>query len=79
MHVDLADALKLLGLPHIDHPRIYFDNLNNFVAHPATEHKKSTTRKFGHTFVQWSLYIEFHFTDIDLRRLHCRFGQLNTE
>lgn len=51
VHVASADVLIFLGLPHMGHPGKYFDNLNDFVGHPATGQKKSTTRKFGHTFV----------------------------
>lgn len=74
VHIVTADVPILLGLPHMDELGIYFNNLTDEIVHTASGQSIKAIRKFGHAFIQWNPFLSCHFTKVELRRLHRRFG-----
>ena len=79
-HVLETDTPFLLCLSDMDRLKVHFNNLTNILHTPLG--KLPVVRKFGHPFLTWEespvnqqnpLYDCF-LTDVELRRLHRRFG-----
>jgi hypothetical protein len=82
-HVVRADMLFLLSLADLDRLGVYLNNIENVLV--ISTNKYPVIRRFSHLFLIWkinpSTYIcnsittkEYFLTDVELRRLHRRFG-----
>lgn len=63
----------------MDDMGIYLDNLSNLIHHPKSGRCIPVIRKFGNSFVTWNPFRECFFSELQLRRLHRRFGHPSTE
>ncbi len=79
-HVVDADTPFLLSLTDMDHLGVYYDNVQDLlVKHNA---RFPVSRRFGHPFLLWGPFLsasatfstECMLTEVELRRLHRRFG-----
>jgi len=87
-YIVYVDTPFLLCLADMDRLQIYYNNLRNVVI-TRTE-KVPVVRRFGHPFLLWSSSLQSYLsksfnanpcylTDIELRRLHRRFGHPSVE
>lgn len=78
-HIVDADTPILMSIDDMDRLGVYLNNLENVLVHSKTGSKVPITRVRGHPFVQWNSFSSCHLTEIELRRLHRRFGHPSTE
>jgi hypothetical protein len=82
-HIVHANTPFLLCLANMDRLQIKFDNLKDAVI--TCTQKVPVIRRFGYPFLLWSSSLKSYLctsfnlnpsylTDVELRRLHCRFG-----
>lgn len=64
----------LLSLADMESLGIYYDNLDYFVVHKATEAQQPIIRKFGHPFIDWVEVQQRFYSAPELRQLYRRFG-----
>jgi hypothetical protein len=87
-HIVKVDTPFLLCLADMDHLQVYFNNLKNLLITPRNA--VPVVRRFSHPFLLWntslSTYLTTSFdqnpcylTDVELRRLHRRFGHPSVE
>ena len=87
-HIVKVDTPFLLCLADMDHLQVYFNNLKNLLITPRNA--VPVVRRFSHPFLLWntslSTYLTRSFdqnpcylTDVELRRLHRRFGHPSVE
>jgi hypothetical protein len=84
-HVVDTDTPFLMSLADMDRLKIYLNNVTNTLVSTTGAAPLQVARKYGHTFLIWrvsaqafvedSIYTtECYLTDVELRRLHRRFG-----
>lgn len=79
VHVVTADVSLLLELPDMDRLGIFFNNLEDLLVNALYEKTVSTTCLFGHAFIRWKPHMNCHFTELELRGIHRRFGHSSTQ
>jgi hypothetical protein len=83
-----ADTLFLLCLADIDSLQVYYNNIKNTLVTSTLE--VPVVRRFGHPFLLWNTSLQTdlvesfdtnpcYLTDVELRRLHRRFGHPSVE
>ena len=88
LHIVQADTPFLLCLADLDRLEVYFNNLKNTIITPTGE--VPVVRRFGHPFLLWDTSLKSYLltsfdvnpcylTDVELRRLHRRFGHPSVE
>ena len=86
-HIMMAKTLFLLSLADMDKLGVYFNNLSNIVITPKGD--IPVVRRFGHSFLLWNTSLQSFITEsfkcnpcfltnVELQRLHRRFGHLST-
>lgn len=78
-HIVDADTPILLAIDDMDRLGIYFNNLENTVIHTSSGQRGLVSRVRGHPFIQWNPHISCLLTEVELRRLHRRFGHPSTD
>lgn len=87
-HIIQADTPFLLCLADLDRLQVYFNNLANVIITPKGE--VPVVRRYGHPFLMWNACLRVYLcdsftsnpcflTDVELRRLHRRFGHPSVE
>eukprot|EP00171_Calliarthron_tuberculosum_P004960 IDg4960t1 len=79
VHVVDADVPLLLSLADMDALKLHYNNLNDTLNHRDTRTHVSITRVFGHPFYIWHPLLESLYTEVELQRLHRRFGHPHTD
>lgn len=74
IYVISADVPILLGLPHMHRLGVFINNFKDRLVNPSTDQFAFTIRQFGYAFPQWNTHIVCHFSNVELRQLHRRFG-----
>lgn len=78
-HIVDADTPILMCIDDMDRNELYLNNVENVLIHSKTKLEAPVTRVRGHLFIQWNTLISCHLTEIELRRLHRRFGHPTTD
>lgn len=74
VHILENDVPLLLSLFDMDLLGVHYNNLEHKLIHPASGMTVDISRQFGHPFITWDSAIQCYFTEIEIRRLHKRFG-----
>jgi hypothetical protein len=86
-HIIMAKTPFLLSLADMDKLGVYFNNLSNVMVTPNSD--VPVVRRFGHSFLLWNAslqsfisesfdYNPCFLTNVELQRLHRRFGHPST-
>jgi hypothetical protein len=89
-HIINAPTPFLVSLKDLDRLKVYFDNTRDVIVGPKPNQTTPVIRRFGHPFLVWGTscgtYLIESFaenpcflTEVELRRIHRRFGHPSTE
>lgn len=74
MHIIDTDLPILLSLADMDRLQVHYNNLEDKLYHVPSGHIAKVSRKFDHPFIWWNPIYQCLFSEVELRRLHKRFG-----
>lgn len=74
-----ANAPLLTGIDEIGFWELYVNNLSDQLSHSDTGQFAYVIRDGQHPFILWNLSTKYHYTTLELKRLHLRFGHPHTD